>query len=135
METRNEGQPKFKVCTFCGDTFKVTASLSARLTSMGYDDPVRCTKCNAMKKEVITLKCHDCNNDFTLSMMQKAIMQKKFGEKYRDPLYCKKCRTQWISERGKKHDKRKIVPEGHPDWEFSGITKKGEGNKNGKRKA
>lgn len=91
-----------KNCKCCDKVFEISAHVVEQMQSMGYPLPVRCKACNTMKKQVIEIKCKDCGEIFTLTKMEEHLMKKKFGVKYRDPQYCKKCRTDWKSKNGGK---------------------------------
>lgn len=86
-------------CRVCGEMFSISVEDQKKLEFMGFNLPVRCKKCNSLKKQGESLICEGCGSTFIFSELRKQQLQQKYGEKYRQPKYCSICRKKWREER------------------------------------
>jgi RecJ-like exonuclease len=84
-----------RTCKHCNKIFKVSPKMVQKIQEAGYELPVRCKTCNGKKYEGRLLKCHSCHGTFQFTQLDEETLRKIHGKSYHDPLYCKKCRSEW----------------------------------------
>jgi hypothetical protein len=90
-----------KICKTCKATFVITAPMVKKIEDAGYVLPERCKSCNEKKKRIKVLTCKECKGTFNFNLLEEEALRGKYDERYKEPNFCPKCRTEWRNKQCK----------------------------------
>ena len=89
-----------EICVYCHAKFTLSQAMLNKCEQNGWPKPTHCPACTEKKRKYTKLICASCHEEFEVSVFIEEQLRKRFGNKFKMPRYCAKCRNAWLAKKG-----------------------------------